>query len=76
MKTPLDLHIDGEACKQHAGCSEWVGTSKPYLVPGFFIMMLNLCGASPGPVSASSDQHRGIDEPWNENIPLQAVLEI
>ena len=55
MKTPLDLLVDGEACKQHAGCSEWVGTLQPYLVLGFFIIMLKLCGASPGPVYASSD---------------------
>ena len=54
MKTPLDLRVDGEACKQRAGCSEWVGTFQTYLVPGFLIMF-NLCEASPGPVYAPSD---------------------
>ena len=56
MKTPLDLRVDGEACKQHASCSEWAGTFQTYLVPGFFIILLNLCEASPGPVHALHHQ--------------------
>ena len=36
VKTPLDLLVDGEACKQHARCSEWAGTFQTYVVPGFF----------------------------------------
>ena len=54
MKTPLDPFIDGEASKQHAGCSEWVGTFQTYLITGFFVI-LNLCEASPGPVYVPSD---------------------
>ena len=56
MKTPLDLRVDGEACKQRASCSEWAGTFQTYLVPGFFIILLNLCEASPGPVHALHHQ--------------------